>query len=263
MLPICTTCGTQFGQAPTPPESCPICEDERQWVRWAGQDWTDLAALSRRHAVRCGDDLGLLGLDIEPDFGIGQRALLVPTPAGNLLWDCLSLVDEGAVAAIRARGGLAAIAISHPHYYSAMAEWSEAFGGVPIHLHADDAEWVMRPHPAVRHWSGDTLRPLPGLTLIRCGGHFAGATVLHREADGGELLVGDTVQVCPDRRWVSFMYSFPNYIPLGPEAVRRIAGILNAYRFERIRGAFRGQNVSREGNAALARSAERYLKAIG
>ncbi|WP_449065679.1 hypothetical protein [Planomonospora algeriensis] len=32
-LPICVTCGVQYG---APRENCPICEDERQYVGWEG-----------------------------------------------------------------------------------------------------------------------------------------------------------------------------------------------------------------------------------
>jgi hypothetical protein len=41
-LPICRTCGVQYG---APRKDCPICEDERQYVGWDGQQWTTLAEL--------------------------------------------------------------------------------------------------------------------------------------------------------------------------------------------------------------------------
>ena len=44
---ICRTCGTQFPPAEHPPRNCPICEDERQYVGWQGQQWTTLQALQR------------------------------------------------------------------------------------------------------------------------------------------------------------------------------------------------------------------------
>jgi hypothetical protein len=167
---------------------------------------------------------------------------------------------------VRSLGGLRAIAISHPHYYTTSGAWSDAFGGVPVHLHADDREWVMRPHPAIIHWTGETLALAPGLTLIHCGGHFAGGTVLHWAggAEGrGALLVGDITQVAMDRRHVSFMRSYPNDIPLGPAAVRRIADALGPYPFDRIYGAFRDRNIASGARAAFDRSVERYLAAIG
>ena len=126
---------------------------------------------------------------------------------------------------INALGGLAAIAISHPHYYTTMVEWSRAFD-CPVHLHAADRERVMRPDQCVKFWDGDTCAIAGGLTLIRCGAHFEGGTVLHwpNGADGkGALLTGDIIQVVQDRAWVGFMYSYPNFVPLNADAVRRIA----------------------------------------
>ena len=98
--------------------------------------------LNARHRLALQDEGdGLLGIGCEPRFAIGQRALLVPGPAGNILWDCISLIDAAAVRVVEALGGLAGIAISHPHYYSSMVEWSRAFGGVPVWLHDDEREW--------------------------------------------------------------------------------------------------------------------------
>ncbi|MGH6901281.1 MAG: MBL fold metallo-hydrolase, partial [Geminicoccaceae bacterium] len=182
MHPICVTCGTQLAASARPPERCPICADERQFVGWAGQEWTTLEALCARHRLALQDEGdGLLGIGCEPKFAIGQRALLVPGDGagGNVLWDCISLIDDAAVRVVEGQGGLAAIAISHPHYYSSMVEWSRAFGGVPIYLHADERAWVLRPDPAIVFWEGERLELGTGLTLVRLGGHFAGAQVLH------------------------------------------------------------------------------------
>ena len=166
---------------------------------------------------------------------------------------------------IRERGGLAAIAISHPHYYTSMVEWSEAFGGVPVWLHEDDQQWVMRADDRVQFWSGEAKPLVDGLTLVRCGGHFDGGTVLHWPAGAGErgaLLSGDVIQVTPDLRSVSFMYSYPNYIPLNASAVRRIVAAVEAFEFDRIYGAFRHMTIAEGGMAAVHRSAARYLRAI-
>jgi glyoxylase-like metal-dependent hydrolase (beta-lactamase superfamily II) len=176
------------------------------------------------------------------------------------MWDCVSLVDEETVAEIRAHGGLQAIAISHPHYYSSMIEWAERFD-CAVYLHADDAEWVMRPDSHIVHWQGETHPLAEGVTLVRCGGHFAGGTVLYL-ADRRTLLSGDIVQVIPDRAWVSFMYSYPNLIPLGEEAIRRIVAALEPFEFDRIVGAWWQRVVPRDGKGAVRRSAERYVRAI-
>ena len=113
------------------------------------------------------------------------------------MWDCISLLDDETADEVEVLGGLAAIAISHPHYYSSLVEWAQRFD-CPVYLHADDAEWLMRPDDHVVLWQGETHELGDGLTLVRCGGHFAGGQVLH-VAGRNALLSGDIVQVIPDR----------------------------------------------------------------
>jgi len=264
LRPICCACGTQYPNGPAPPSICPICEDERQFVPEAGQAWTTLDALRRDHRVaRTVESPGLHALTIDPGFAIGQQAFLIRTPTGNVLWECLALIDDSTIAWIRDNGGLSAIAISHPHFYTALGEWSDAFGGVPVYLHADDAEWVRHRHPAIRHWSGETHALGSELTLIRCGGHFEGGTVLHWAEGRGTLFSGDILQVVADRRHVSFMRSYPNLIPLDAGAVTRIGHAVAPYSFETIHGSFPGRTVAGDGNEVVARSVDRYLRAIG
>lgn len=196
---ICVTCGVQFAPTDRVPAACPVCEDERQYVRWSGQEWITLDELRRDHQNEVRDDLGLSGIGTKPSFAIGQRALLVRSPGGNVLWDCITLIDEATVTAVQALGGIRAIAISHPHYYSSMVEWSHAFDA-PIYLHA------------------------------------------------------------ADRRWVSFMYSYPNYVPLSAVEVDRIVAALEPFDFDRIYGAWWDRDVESDAKAALRRSAERYKK---
>lgn len=264
---ICIECGTQFQERRDPPPRCPVCEDERQYVRWEGQAWTTLDELRSDHENRFepeGD--GLIGIGTEPSFAIGQRALLVQGRGGNVLWDCVSLVDDETVRRIEERGGLDAVAISHPHYYSSMVEWSRAFGGIPVFIHSADRRWVQRTDRALILWTGERLRISEGMTLVRLGGHFEGGTALHWEdgADGeGALLSGDVVQVVRDRRWVSFMYSYPNLIPLPPARIRGLVGALEPFRFREIYGAWWDHVVRDEGHEVVRRSARRYLAALG
>jgi len=262
---ICITCGTQFAPSKDAPERCPICDEDRQYVPPSGQAWTTHDALVRSH-FNCfrQHEQGLIGIGTMPAFAIGQRALLLQTERGNLLWDCISLLDDAAVAIVKALGGLTGIAISHPHYYAAMVEWAHAFD-IPIHLHAGDRQWVMRPDPAIKFWDGDTLPLADGVTLIRCGGHFAGGTVLHwtKGAEGrGALLSGDIVQVLPNRNFVSFMRSYPNFFPLSAPAVERIGRRLEPYPFDIIYGAWFDRIVPRNGKAIVRRSIARYVAAI-
>jgi glyoxylase-like metal-dependent hydrolase (beta-lactamase superfamily II) len=257
---ICETCGAQFIPSEAPPERCPVCEDQRQYVPEDGQRWLAPGELRDRHRNELRREGAFDGVGIDPRFAIGQRALLVPAGDRFVLWDCIPLLDDDAAAEIERRGGLAGIAISHPHYYSGMVEWAHRFE-CPVHLHADDREWIMRPDPAIELWDGETLTLADGLTLIRCGGHFAGGTVLHVAGEDA-LLSGDIVQVIPDRGWVGFMYSYPNLIPLPEAAVRAIADALEPYAFDQIYGAWWGTIVRGDGKAIVQRSAERYARAL-
>ena len=262
---ICVTCGTQFTESETPPEHCPICEDERQYVGHNGQQWTTLEALRTDHKnVFKEEEANLIGIGTEPQIAIGQRGLLVQTPTGNVLWDCITLIDDESITQVKALGGIDAIAISHPHYYGSMIEWSKAFDA-PIYLHEAERQWVMRPDPAVKFWTGETHALADGVTLIRCGGHYEGGQVLHwaNGADGkGALLTGDIINVVSDRRYVSFMYSFPNYIPLSPSAIRKIVAAVEPFTYDRIYSAWFGRTVRENAKASVAFSAERYINAI-
>jgi hypothetical protein len=261
----CEQCGAQFPDSSAPPSSCPICEDDRQYVNWNGQAWLSHEEMSGSHRVAWRDDLGIAGLGVEPSFAIGQRALLLREPDGCVMWDCIPLATGDAVAYVRSLGGLKAIAISHPHYYGAVADWSEAFGGIPVYLHGDDRAWITRPHPSIVPWYGESCRLSNDILILRAGGHFAGGTLLHWRAGAegrGALLTGDIATVSMDRRSVSFMYSYPNYIPLNAQAVRRIADIVEPLAFDRIYGAWWDRNIATDAKAAFNASVRRYLAAI-
>ena len=258
---VCKACGTQYPPSEHPPGACPICEDPRQYIPHdEGQVWLEWPELVRAHRADIRDDHGILGIGCEPSFAIGQRALLVKSGAGNVLWDCITLLNEEIAGRVGAEGGLAAIAISHPHYYTAMVEWAQTFG-CPIYLHEAERKWVMRPDPAVRFWEGETRELGGGLTLIRCGGHYEGGQVLHW-GERRALLSGDIVQVIPDRRYVSFMYSYPNLIPLPASTVQRIAAALAPFEFDAIYGAWWDRFIERDGSGVVRRSADRYVRAV-
>jgi hypothetical protein len=263
---ICVACGVQYLESgERPPERCAICEDERQYIPQGGQRWIATEELGRGHhnEFRRHEDR-LVGVSTSPSFAIGQRGLLVLSPQGNVLWDCISLLDEFTERTIRDLGGIAAIAISHPHYYSALADWAAAFDA-RVYLHAADRQWVMRDSPAIVHWEGDELDLHDGMKLVNAGGHFDGGAMLHVPflAGGrGALLTGDIIQVIPDRRFVSFMYSYPNLIPLGPAALERISATAAGLEFDRIYGAWWDREIATGARAAVARSARRYLDRI-
>jgi hypothetical protein len=261
----CSQCGAQFPDSAAPPSACLICEDERQFVNWRGQEFLSREDFARGHRLVWRDDLGLAGMQVDPLFAIGQRALLLPDAGGCVMWDCVPLATEEAIAHVRSLGGLKGIAVSHPHFYGAAADWSAAFGGVPVYLHGDDRAFVTRPHPSIVPWSGELLQISDDIALHRTGGHFPGAAVLHwrKGAEGkGALFVGDIAMVAMDRRHVSFMYSYPNYIPLGASAVRRIADVIAPLDFDRIHGAWWDRNIAANAKAAFDASVERYLAVI-
>jgi glyoxylase-like metal-dependent hydrolase (beta-lactamase superfamily II) len=263
---ICTTCGTQYALSDAPPSACLICTEERQFVPASGQSWTTLEKLRSTHSNKFRRlEVGLMTIETTPPFGIGQRAILARTPAGNVLWDCIALIDDATIDVLEGLGGVKAIAISHPHYYTTMIEWSRALGGVPIYLHTADREWVMRADPAVQFWDGDTKQIGPGLTLVRLGGHFAGGTVLHWAdwSEGrGVVLSGDVLQVVPSGH-VSFMWSYPNLIPLSAANVRRMAEILEPFAFDAVYGAFSGRGqIDTNGKQVVASSVARYIARI-
>jgi glyoxylase-like metal-dependent hydrolase (beta-lactamase superfamily II) len=270
---ICTLCGTQFTPSDAPPDGCPICQEERQYVNPHGQSWTTLEQLrgsgkpwlaSQRNGYTKYEP-ELYGIITSPGIGIGQRALLLRTPHGNVLWDCITYIDDATVDVIGKLGGISAIAISHPHYYTTMVDWSRAFGGVPILLHEDDREWVMQPDPVIEFWKGATREIFPGVTLIHTAGHFAGAAVLHWAAGAGgkgALLTGDTLQVVGPDKTISFMWSFPNLIPLDANTVRRVADAVEPWPFESVYGAWPEALIKTGGKQILAHSVDRYIEAV-
>lgn len=255
---LCATCGTEFPAADSPPARCPTCEDERQYVPAAGQVWTTVEALAATHANMWRQyEPDLFALGTVPAFAINQRAFLLRTPHGNVLWDCISLLDDATVALIKGLGGIAAIAISHPHYYSRMAAWADTFDA-SLWLHEADRAHIVLPTPRLRLWTGPRRDLLPGVTLINAPGHFDGGAMLHWNVRGGVLLSGDILQVTPDRS-VSVMRSYPDLIPLPPRIVREIAALVAPYAFDRVYGAFWGREILADGKRATMAGLERYL----
>jgi glyoxylase-like metal-dependent hydrolase (beta-lactamase superfamily II) len=260
---VCATCANHYPPAGSPPDTCVICTDERQWVPATGQRWTTLAQLraaGHRSDVREVEP-ELIGVGATPQVAIGQRALLVRTDEGNVLWDPSGFVDDEALQQVGELGGLRAVSASHPHFYGAIVEWSRAFGA-EILLPEADVSWLPRPDPAVRTWSG-SLAVLPGVTLVQCGGHFPGSAVLHWAdgADGaGVLLTGDTIFVTPGEDRVTFVWSAPNRLPLPEQAVRRVVEAVRPYRFDRIYGGWWAPVIHRDARRVVESSAERYIQ---
>lgn len=262
---VCATCGAHYPGDVPPPATCRICADERQYVLAEGQRWLSLSSLARDHANRIEEvEPDLYGVGVEPQVAIGQRALLVRTPEGNVLWDCVPVLTEAGRARLEELGGVAAIAVSHPHFYTGIALFAELLDA-QVYLHAADREHVTHPSPRIRFWEGERLELLGGVTLVRAGGHFAGGTVLHWPAGaggGGALLTSDIIRVIPDRRHVAFLYSYPNQIPLPVREVERVGAAVEPFAFTRIHGGWWGNAIESGAKEAVRRSVERYRRAI-
>ncbi|KSU84333.1 Metallo-beta-lactamase superfamily protein [Fictibacillus enclensis] len=262
---ICSTCGVQYPPTEHPPEICTICTEERQYVSPQGQSWITLQEMRERNFKNTiqEDEPRLYSIHTEPAYAISQTAYLIQGNHFNLLWDCLTYLDHDTIAYLKQLGGIDAIALSHPHYYSTQVEWAEAFEA-PIYIHEDDKEWVTRSSPMIKFWSGETLELSDGLTLYRLGGHYKGGAIVHWSQGNegkGVLLTGDIIQVAADRNWVSFMYSYPNLIPLPASTVERMASTAQSIPFNRLYNAFH-RVVAENASQSVQRSAKRYIKAL-
>jgi len=136
---------------------------------------------------------------------------------------------------------------------------------IQLYINWQFEKWVQRPDPVIEYWDGDSYALEQGLSLHRCGGHFKGSTVLlwPEGADGkGAIISSDTLFVTADREYVSFMYSYPNNIPLSTKAVDRIGETVSPLKFDRIYSHFRYRQILSDGKETVQRSVERYKQAI-
>ncbi|KAF2456414.1 beta-lactamase-like protein [Lineolata rhizophorae] len=256
-LIICATCGTQFDLKITePPKSCRICDDPRQFVPPEGQSWTSIPKIretAKNSFVQDKVDKRVTFIFSEPKTGIGQRAILLETPHGNVLWDCITLLDDPTIDLIISKGGLKAIVISHPHFYSAHRDWAKTFQ-CPVYVASDDAEWLNvaddpdAPFRKMIETPTETI--VPGVTAIKAGGHFPGSMMLHWDK---KLLIADTLMTVPSALYhvdrlpgttsYAFMWSIPNMIPLPPQDIQKIWNAVKPWDFETTHGGFMGQDV--------------------
>ena len=75
-------------------------------------------------------------------------------------------------------------------------------------------------------------------------------------------MTGDTMQVVANPRRISFMYSYPNLLPLSASTVRRIADRLQQWRVDRVYGFNVGRQIVENGSAAIEHSARRYIELL-
>jgi hypothetical protein len=258
---ICTACGTQF-PAGEFPELCTICLDDRQYIPEEGQTWTTHDDLIKKNSVRINKiNDKLYELEISPRFAIGQRAFLILSDNGNILWDCISLLDEPTIDFIKSKGGLKAIAISHPHYYSNMNNWAETFN-CPIYIHRSDEQWIMDKGKHISLWGGVEKSLWEGIRIINIGGHFPGSGILHVPflSQDGTVFCGDTLYLSPSKKHLAVMYSYPNRIPLPLYEVERIKKQFENIAFDTLYGFYSYQNLTKNVKEILKMSMDRYLE---
>lgn len=267
---ICVNCGLQHDEVSQVPPRCLNCSDERESMTHKPQRWTTLGEMQghyRNVFTPLGE--GVTGLATSPAFGIGPEVFLIQTSAGNVLWDCFAYLDETTVQQVAAMGKLSAIVISHPHMFGSVVEWSHALGGIPVFIHQDNQPWMPRLDPVIHWWQGELFVVNAALTAIRCGGHFPGSSLLHWPGGAGgkgALFTGDGILPVEDRRWVSFMYSYPNLIPVSRRAVEKIIAAITPLKFERIYGgpmygSGGGRPIIESGaKDVVLRSARRYIE---
>lgn len=257
---ICTTCSTQFDLNSHDLKLCPICVDDRQYIPEEGQTWTNLDELSNKHSVIIKKiNESLYELKMVPSFAIGQRALLVLSPSGNILWDCIALLNEPAIEFIKSKGGLKAIAFSHPHYYSTMNEWADIFN-CPIYIHQNDEQWIFNKSNHVRLWRGVEKELWDRIRIINVGGHFPGSSILliPSLSSDGTVLCSDTFYISPSRKHMTAMYSYPNRIPLPLQEIQRIKKQMLLLKFDTMHGFYDYQNIYSEAKLILEISLEKY-----
>lgn len=254
---ICSTCGTWVTPGSDP---CPTCSDDRQYVPPEGQRWTKPEDLHTRYKVHHkGLQKSLTEFVIHPSFAIGQRALLVESVNGNILWDCIPLLDKETIAFIKAKGGLKAIAISHPHYYSNMNEWAGVFD-CPVYIHKKDEAFISQKGEHQKLWTGEKQDLWDGMCIFNIGGHFPGSSVLHVPflSKQGTLLIGDTLYLSPSMKHFAAMHSYPNRIPLPHAELKRVKEKMDMLSFDRVYGFYSYQNLLEHVQDIMQQSWKRY-----
>lgn len=270
-------------------------QDPRQYVPASGQTWTSLNAeqgLQKNTFDIDEHDDRIHYITTKPltpaelpaslasstttrkQLGIGQRAFLLQTAKGNVLWDLVAFIDQATVEFVKSKGGLKAIVISHPHFFTTHLEWARIFE-CPVYICSADAEWLNREDTSgVRKWvqGVEAIEEVGGeVKAIQCGGHFDGSMVLLWEK---KMFIADTMMSVPSGFYhkdrlpgtvsYSFQWSYPNreslshdlldgkadisylvVIPLPPAKIHGIWKAIKPFEFDATYGAFPGQNVTR------------------
>ena len=262
---ICTACGTQYPPSASRSARCTICEDERQFVPLAGQSWTTLSRPRATSTAGASMSPASSASARSPAFAIGQRALLMLTPNGNILWDCISLIDDATVTLIK--GARRAAMPSPSRTRTSTRRWRS--GAAP------SAACPSTPMPTMRAGSCGPTRAsssgrarrlaAPGRDADPRRRPFPGRhhAALGQGAEGrGVVCAADIATVNMDRKSFTFMRSYPNFIPLSAEGARRIGAALAPFPFDRVYSHFFDRFIESGAKQILQASVDRYVAAV-
>ncbi|KAF7196741.1 hypothetical protein HII31_02111 [Pseudocercospora fuligena] len=272
---VCSTCGTQYDTLlDDSTMSCRMCNEPRQFLPPIGQAWTSLADMQGHYKNQIKQDEldgRIWSIFTQPQFAIGQRAVFLETDEGNILWDCVSFLDQDTIDFIRSRGGLRAIAISHPHFYTTHLAWAKEFD-CPVYLTGTEKAYLNRIDEGEQRIFVDqeVHEILPGVNMIRLGGHFPGSSVLHYDntvvcsllcqqveetsTNAYSSLLGSAILTCSqsglnlsnhtkEHQVFFFHYAQPNFIPLGPTGMHSMWKRLSKWDFHTLHSLFYGAHV--------------------
>ncbi|KAJ7140248.1 beta-lactamase-like protein [Mycena crocata] len=278
-LLLCIQCGTQYGVTEGLTE-CHICDDPRESVAATGHAFTTLgkAKSSRKYKniirQQYKNEPHIYTIQTQSILGIGQRCFLIKTAQGNILWDCIAYIDDATIKEINALGGVDAISISHPHFYTSHLTWSRAFKNAPVFLSAEEGHLISRPdeHGVRRFVTNKKFEILPGsgATRIKTGGHFPGSAVLHYK---NSMFVSDSLHVTRSALWdinrkpgtsyYAFLWSHVNTIPLPPGEIAGIISAISPYEFDVAHGMFPDRDLRSDAKQRAIDSARVVINAMG
>ena len=190
----CANCG--FWQLHFDPPDCPVCTDVRNDLPEDGWNFLPEARVADTHSGtwrQVADDLW--AFTTTPALGLGGTGWLIVRPQGNVAFEAAPYYSPDMLAKIRELGGIARLAASHPHGYGALFQLQRAFDPPVVAIHKDDLAYTKALRVTAPY--DDRMELLPGMTLHRVGGHYAGQAALH-DAPGGRLFCGDMFKIDQD-----------------------------------------------------------------
>lgn len=259
---ICLICGTCFPPSTQPPQVCQLCAGKQQLVLGEGTDWTTEEELIQNdfHNVMNFEEHNLWSIRVRPSFASSQRAFFFHSDRGNVLWDCLSLLDKETVEKLEDLGGIHTIILSNPHFQTGVCKWAERFDAEVI-VHESDVEFLVEQPRRLKTWTGEYYQLQDEFKLVRIGGSFPGSSVLVWQAGAegkGCMFTGDTLFVTKDQCWISFLDSNQHVVWKISE-IQELGQKLSAYVFDRIYGAWPNRTIDSNGNEVVSQSVKRVV----